>query len=168
MKSPSIIFLCLIVLPQIWNFPIPGNDWSDGHQKMFQELFKFGTEEEKWIVSSVPDVIAKRFPNFEIQDLAVLHPDILWRISDQTFQNVSRFSGAVLADLISTKGPGDLSILRKASSVLQGLPDSVHLEFLDKMDSKMNSIQWKTLSKKITIFGLSRALQAGELSADIM
>ena len=114
---------------------------------MFQELFHLGTEQERWLVSSVPDTITEKFPNLEIQDLAALHPDILWRISDQTFQNVSGFSGSVLADLVTERGHGDLSILRKASSVLQGLPDSVRLEFLEKLDLKLTSVQWKTLSK---------------------
>ena len=147
MLSHWTIFLALLALPQIWNLPIRGNDWSDGHEKMFQELFHLGTEQERWLVSSVPDTITEKYPNLEIQDLAVLHPDILWRISDQTFQSVSGFSGSVLADLITERGPGDLSILRKASSVLQGLPDSVRLEFLEKLDLKLTPVQWKTLSK---------------------
>ena len=150
-------FLALLLVHPVWNFPIPGNDWSDGNEKMLLELFKLGTEEEKWIVSSVPDVIAEKFPNLETQDLELLHPDLLWRISDQTFQNVSGFSGSVLADLIKKKGADDLSILRKASSILQGLPDSVKLEFLEKLDLKLTSTQWKTLCKKYFLSSMERS-----------
>ncbi len=120
---------------------------TSGHERILGALFELGTEEEKWIVSSVPESFAEKFRDFDAQDLARIHPDILWRLPDQMVLNSSGFTGNILADLVRLRGAHDLAIVRKAGSVLQKASASTKLEFLDSLDSKLTKTAWIVLGK---------------------
>ena len=123
-----------------------------GHELILNALFELGTEEEKWIVSSVPDSFAEKFRQFDAQDLARIHPDILWRLPDQMILDSSGFTGNILADLVKLRGAHDLAIVRKAGTVLQRASTSNKLEFLESLDSQLSKTAWIALGEFLLSF----------------
>jgi hypothetical protein len=142
-----LAFLLILTVEETLLLPF-GSDWSDDHQRMLEQLFQSETQEEKWLISSLPDSTVKKFPKLEVQDLAEVHPDIFWRLPDKVVLESSGFSGSVLADQIRLRSSHDLSVVRKVSTALRLATDSEKLEFLENLDEKMTNIEWKTLGKK--------------------
>ncbi len=142
-----LLVLVLTAVGQVPSLPLGGSDWSEGHERILAAIFELGTEEEKWIVSNVPNSFAEKFRDFDAQDLARIHPDILWRIPDQMILNSTGFSGKVLADLVRLRGTHDLAIVRKAGTVLQRASTSTKLEFLEILDSQLTRTAWVALGE---------------------
>jgi len=122
-----------------------GRSLTSGHLQILEQIFPNSTENAQVIVAGVPDTVAESFPKFDQTSFGQIHPDVFWRLPDETILDSSGFSGSALADLV-LKSFQDASVIRKASSVLADATESEKLDFLDNL-AGLTSYKWKIIGK---------------------